>query len=186
MGLGPMDRSMLPLILRWVNDPLTAELDGDTFQPFAAEAFEAIWAPLLRGERPGWVGFAIWLLAEERPIGMLNLRDVLTPQRTAEFGITIGDPRDRGLGYGTEATRLALGFAFRNLGVNNVLLDTMSGNLAAIRAYAKAGFREIGRIREARRFGPHRYDVVLMDCLASEFVADERDHADGLDGTRNE
>lgn len=169
VGLGPIDRSLLPLIHRWANEPHTVELDGDEFRPWAAERFEAVWEPLLHGERPGWAGFTIWLLAEERPIGMLNLRDWLTPHRTAEFGITIGDPADRGRGYGTAATRLALRWAFDMLGVHNVWLETSSANPAAIRAYSKAGFREIGRVREARRFGTGVYDLVLMDCLASEF-----------------
>jgi RimJ/RimL family protein N-acetyltransferase len=164
-----MDRSLLPLIHRWANDPLTVELDGDVFAPMAAEHLERLWEPLLRGDREGWAGFSIWLLDEGRCIGLLNLRDFLTPHRTAEFGITIGDPADRGRGYGTEATRLALRWAFEMLGVHNVWLDTSSCNPGAIRAYQKAGFREIGRIREARPLGGRRCDIVLMDCLATEF-----------------
>ncbi|MFM9105690.1 MAG: GNAT family N-acetyltransferase [Chloroflexota bacterium] len=169
LALAPMDRSMLPLILRWAADPLTMELSGDAFAPLATEQLEAIWTPLLRGERTDWAGFSIWLLDEERPIGLLNLRDFGTPHRSAEFGITIGDAADRGRGYGTEATRLALRWAFDELGVHNVLLDTSSINVAALKAYERAGFREIGRIREARRLGPAACDIVLMECLSTEF-----------------
>ncbi len=175
VGLCPLDRSLMPLIMRWANDPLTIELDGDEFSPMPLERLEALWAPLLSGERAGWAGFSIWLLAEKRPVGLLNLRDFLTPHRTAEFGITIGNPEDRGRGYGTEATRLALRWAFDMLGVHNVWLDTSSANPAAIRAYEKAGFREIGRVREARVMGGRRHDIVLMDCLASEFRWDAPD-----------
>jgi len=88
---------------------------------------------------------------------------------TAEFGITIGDPAERGHGYGTEATRLLCGWAFAELGVHNIWLDTVSTNPAPIRACAEAGFREIGRIRQARRIGVVA-DLVLMECLASEFA----------------
>jgi RimJ/RimL family protein N-acetyltransferase len=56
------------------------------------------------------------------------------------------------------------------LGVHNVWLDTPAYNAGAIRAYEKAGFREIGRRREARTLAGRRHDVVLMDCLAEEFV----------------
>jgi len=38
-----------------------------------------------------------------------------------------------------------------------------------VRAYLRAGFREIGRRRQSQRIGDRAYDVVLMDCLATEF-----------------
>ena len=172
VALGPLHASLLPLLSRWANDPRTVELGGDAFRPQPLEAVEAEWGPLLRGERPGWAGFAVYALPGLRPVGLANVRDFLTPHRTAEFGITIGDPADRGRGYGTEATRMLLGWAFAELGVHNVWLDTLSTNPGAIRAYARAGFREIGRIRQARRIGGVVADLVLMECLATEFGYD--------------
>ena len=56
------------------------------------------------------------------------------------------------------------------LGVHNVWLDTPSYNVGAVRAYEKAGFREIGRRRGARMLAGRRFDVVLMDCISDEFV----------------
>jgi len=168
VALGTLDHGMIPLIARWENDPLTSELGGAPFAPISAERVAAEWAPLLAGERAGWAGFSILALPDLRPIGHLNVRDFGTAHRSAEFGITIGDPADRGRGYGTEATRLALRYAFDVLGVHNVWLDTTSANPAAIRAYEKAGFREIGRIRAARRIGGVVADVVLMDCLPDD------------------
>jgi len=49
------------------------------------------------------------------------------------------------------------------------MLRVISANTQAIRAYSRAGFRPIGRWRQAVRLGDRRYDVVLMDCLATEF-----------------
>ena len=86
------------------------------------------WEPLLRGEREDWIGFAIYALPELRPIGITNIRDFGNPHGTAEFGITIGDASDRGQGFGTEATRLLLDYAFTVLGVHNVWLDTPAYN----------------------------------------------------------
>jgi RimJ/RimL family protein N-acetyltransferase len=172
VALGPQRADLLPLLARWSNDPLSEELGGEEFRPLADDAIRADWEPLLRGERPNWAGFTIYALPDLRPVGVANLRDWGTPHRTAEFGITIGDPADRGRGYGTEATRLILRWAFADLGVHNVWLDTVSTNPGAIRAYEQAGFREIGRLREARHFGGRVADLVLMDCLATEFRFD--------------
>lgn len=169
VALGPLHRGLLPLIAAWSNDFATNAMSGDDLRPLSPAAVEAEWGGLLKGERQGWIGFAIYELATLRPIGRANLRDLGSVHRTAEFGILIGEADCRGKGYGTEATQLVLDYAFTALGVHNVWLDTLSFNTAAIRAYARAGFREIGRRREAHRIGDRAYDVVLMDCLASEF-----------------
>jgi diamine N-acetyltransferase len=170
VALGPLHRGLLPLIERWDNDFRTADLRGDDPRPHSAESIAAGWEPLLRGERDDWIGFAIYALPDLRPIGITNIRDFTNPHGTAEFGIAIGEAADRGQGLGTEATRLVLDYAFTVLGVYNVWLDTLAYNLGAIRAYEKAGFREIGRRRGGRMLAGRRYDVVLMDCIADEFV----------------
>jgi diamine N-acetyltransferase len=171
VALGPLHRGLLPLIERWDNDFQVADLRGDDPRPHTAESIAAGWEPLLRGEREDWIGFAIYALPDLRPIGITNIRDFTNSHGTAEFGIAIGEATDRGQGFGTEATRLILDYAFTVLGVYNVWLDTLAYNVGAIRAYEKAGFREIGRRRGARMLAGKRYDVVLMDCIADEFVA---------------
>src|SRR5262249_4989480 len=138
-------------------------------RPMSPAAVRAEWEAPMKGERQGWIGFAIYELATLRPIGLANLRDLDSVHRTAEFGVLIGESDCRGKGYGTEATQLMLDYAFTALGVHNVGLDTLSFNTAAIRAYTRAGFREVGRRREAHRIGDRACDVVLMDCLATEF-----------------
>jgi RimJ/RimL family protein N-acetyltransferase len=170
VALGPLHRKLLPHIERWDNDFQVADLRGDDPRPLSAESIAAGWEPLLRGEREDWIGFAIYALPELRPIGITNIRDFTNSHGTAEFGIALGAAADRGQGLGTEATRLVLDYAFSVLGVYNVWLDTLAYNAGAIRAYEKAGFREIGRRRGARILAGKRYDVVLMDCIADEFV----------------
>jgi hypothetical protein len=63
-----------------------------------------------------------------------------------------------------------LDWAFTVMGLRNVLLVTFSWNLPAIRAYSKAGFREIGRRRGTVVTLGQRYDQVLMDAMAEEFT----------------
>jgi RimJ/RimL family protein N-acetyltransferase len=170
VALGPLHRGLLPRVARWDNDFWAVDRGGDDPRPVTVEAIAAGWEPLLRGEREDWLGFAIYTLPELRPIGVMNIRDFTNPHGTAEFGITIGEAADRGQGYGTEAVRLLLDYAFTVLGVYNVWLDTPAYNTGALRAYEKAGFREIGRRRGGRTLAGRRYDVVLMDCTAEEFV----------------
>lgn len=171
VALGPLDRSIAPLLERWVNDLDTQRLSGfpEPPEPWTADRTGQFLERILTN--PDRVWFAIYETDTWRPIGHANLRDINHQHRTAELGITVGEPADRGKGYGTEATRLILDYAFTALGLNNVLLDTNEYNHAAIRAYLKAGFKEVGRRRRAHFMGGQLWDVVFMDCLASEFTS---------------
>ena len=115
------------------------------------------------------VPFTIYERETLRPIGNTGLHGVDHRNRSAIFGILIGEPECRGKGYGTEATRLMLDYAFTALGLHNVMLTVFEFNPAGIRAYQKAGFKEIGRRRECRMMGGKLWDEVHMDCLSSEF-----------------
>lgn len=169
VALGPLHDDLLPLFVEWDNDFATADLQGGDMRPRSRHAVAAFWEPLIQGGREDRVDFAIYERATLRPIGHANLRDLDGVRRTAEFGITIGVRDLWGKGYGTEATILALDYGFTVLSLHNVMLDTWSYNERAIRVYAKVGFREIGRRREAQRIGAAVHDVVFMDCLATEF-----------------
>ncbi len=64
-----------------------------------------------------------------------------------------------------------LDYGFSGLGLHNILLTVFSQNERGLRAYTRAGFRVIGRRREAYRRAGRAYDVVYMDCLATEFTS---------------
>jgi RimJ/RimL family protein N-acetyltransferase len=51
------------------------------------------------------------------------------------------------------------------------MLRVYEFNLAGQRAYAKAGFRECGRRRQCQFMGGKLWDVILMECLATEFTS---------------
>ncbi len=85
------------------------------------------------------------------------------------LGIAIGDKAYWGQGYGQDATRLLLDYAFNLLNLNSVMLGAFSFNERAINCYRRVGFKEIGRQRQARIIAGRKFDVVLMDMLAEEF-----------------
>jgi RimJ/RimL family protein N-acetyltransferase len=171
VALGPIRRDLVPLYHRWVNDfavlrtlhiPRPSTLEEIQFH-YDAEVAEE------RQRRV--VYFTIYDRATLRPIGRTDLGDINYRDRRADFGIEIGEADYRGCGYGTEATRLMLDYAFTALGLHNVALETWEYNLAARRAYEKAGFRETGRRRQAKFMGGKLWDMIYMDCLSTEFVS---------------
>ena len=102
-------------------------------------------------------------------------------QRHGQFGIAIGERRGQGLG--TEATRLALDYAFHVLQLRNVLLETLEWNIAGLKAYERAGFRRIGVRRGAVISRGRPTDVVIMDAVPEDFgasvLSDTRDDQSG-------
>jgi diamine N-acetyltransferase len=169
VALGPMRRDLMPLYQRWINDFATVRTLGVTApRPITLEA-DTAWYDAEAAS--GVAAFTIYERATWRPIGNTRLRDVDYRNRTATFGILIGESDARGRGYGTEATRLMLDYAFTALGLHNVLLTVASFNAAGQRAYQKAGFREIGRRRECRSLAGKLWDDIYMDCQSSHFAS---------------
>ena len=167
VALGPLRRDLLPLYQRWINDPLVVRTLGAGLRPRLLED-EQQWYDRKIGATDTAL-FQIYVRDGWRPIGMTELEDLDHQEGAADFGILIGEKDFWDQGYGTEATRLILDYAFNVLGLHNVMLTVSDFNHRGVRAYEKAGFKVIGRRRQALRLGHERHDVIFMDALATEF-----------------
>jgi RimJ/RimL family protein N-acetyltransferase len=167
VALGPLRRDLIPVYHRWINDFEVTRTLAVAPYPRTLDAQEDWYERNGRSEREAV--FTIYELSTSRPIGNTSLDDVDQTNRCAEFGIFIGEKDAWGKGYGTEATCLMLEYGFTVLGLHNIILKVLSFNERGIRAYQTAGFREIGRRRQARWIGGRPADLVYMDCLSSEF-----------------
>ena len=167
VGLGALRQDLIPTYLKWRSDLEVLRGTGESAQIPTVEAIQA-WYEQATSPGNRDVHFTIYDLDDLAPVGTAVLVRVDQHAGTAEFGLTIGERRNQGLG--TEATRLVLDWAFTVMGLHNILLVTFSWNLPAIRAYSKAGFREIGRRRGAVVTYGQRHDQVLMDAVADEFT----------------
>lgn len=81
----------------------------------------------------------------------------------------IGEPNAQNKGYGTEVSRLILRYAFEQLNLNRVQLRVYEYNARAKRCYEKAGYREEGRLRQARFWRGRCWTVLLMAALREEY-----------------
>ncbi len=115
--------------------------------------------------------FLICTKEDQKPIGDVSYRNWNKRNRSAEFGIEIGEIDYRGKGYGSDALQNFLDFMFKHLNLNRIELTTLIDNKKAINLYKKLGFKEIGVIREQSfdsRIGKYR-DVMYMDILKKEW-----------------
>lgn len=113
--------------------------------------------------------FSIREITEDRLVGFIDLSGFDWPARSCWVGIGIGDPRDRGRGFGTEAMRLAARYAFEQLNLNRINLNVFEFNPGAVRSYEKAGFVHEGRERAVlNRYG-RRWDMLFMGLLRQDW-----------------
>ncbi|KAA8623643.1 acetyltransferase [Pyrenophora tritici-repentis] len=75
----------------------------------------------------------------------------------------------RGYGYGSEAIRWAMDYAFRRAGLHSMRMRAFGWNMGAIRLYEKLGFIMEGREREAVWFEGRWWDSVTLGMLEDEW-----------------
>lgn len=168
VALGPLRSDLVADLYRWDNDFATGRKRGTAPKPRTLEEIAELYFPTTPSPREAW--FTIYERGLWRPVGLTWLSEISISDRTATYGVFIGELDARGRGLGTEATRLMLEYAFNELGLHSVMLIVAAFNHAASRAYSKAGFREFGRRRESYRLSDGVHDDVYMECLATEYT----------------
>lgn len=159
-------RADLPVLLSYYNDPDVDLAAGDLPSPTSMERLEKWYERLI--EQQPMRRFAIE--ANGKLIGTCLLQGIDETSGHAELGITIGDKDSWGHGYGRDAIRLLLDYAFRLANLRRVWLQTHAENERAIHSYQAVGFVEEGRLREHTWLAGRYVDAVVMGILRAEFA----------------
>lgn len=109
-------------------------------------------------------------------VGVVSLKRAEAEHRNADFGIAI-ERAYWDKGYGTDATRTMLRFAFAEMGLHRVTLGVVDYNARAQRVYEKCGFQVEGRVREAKLRDGRWCDAIIMGILDREFLVLEQQTA---------
>ncbi len=149
-----------PRVIRFLgrNSPVTVAEEERWFQAYERRTDEQIFAIEVDGHH----------------VGNLGLHKVDRIHRKAEVGIVIGEPTLWSRGYGTEAMRIALRYAFDVLGLNKISLDVLEYNDRAIRTYERLGFQREGLHREDVYKDGRFVNVLRMSILARELTGAPR------------
>ncbi|HET9612240.1 MAG TPA: GNAT family protein [Acidimicrobiales bacterium] len=136
---------------RWLGgDDLVAAVERDIADPDVTG-----YVIELDGQVVGWIQWE----AEDDP-----------DYRHAGIDIYV-DPAVHGRGVGSDAVRTLARHLIEDHGHHRLVIDPAADNAAAIRCYAKVGFRPVGVMRRYER-GPDGtwHDGLLMDLLADELA----------------
>ena len=158
-------------IARWEHDSeFERLLSIDPIVPLGAK----LWRERLEKlPEERFVHFAIRTLADDKLIGFISLFGLTNQHNDCWVGIGIGERDYWGKGYGTDAMRIILRYAFQEWNRHRVSLNLLGTNERARRSYEKAGFVLEGRTRETDYRMHLRADLIYMGVLRHEWEAAE-------------
>jgi RimJ/RimL family protein N-acetyltransferase len=160
---------LAPLMSRWGRDSLRGRLlDSSAPILFSDKAMRGWLEKLI--DKDSDYEFAIRTLADDRIVGEIGLGMARHNRGEAFVGIGLGDRDDWNKGYGTDAMRAILRYAFLELNLYRVSLSVFEYNPRAIRAYEKAGFQLEGRLRGTLHRAGRRWDEFFMGVLRPEWM----------------
>lgn len=162
----PLELADEPLLRRWINDPRVWRYllhRGPINEQREREYLESL------GKSSKDYTFGIVARDSDRLIGSTGLHNLDPVARSATFGIMIGDVARHNQGYGTEATRLTLKFAFQELNLHRIQLSVYGNNWRAIRVYQKVGFVHEGCLRQAAYRNGQYVDEYRFAILREEW-----------------
>jgi len=166
--LRAIERSDIPTFVRWLNDPEVIQYLL-MYMPFSQAEEERWFENHLNDSHSHIFGIET---AEGKLIGNIGIEQIDWKDRKAVLGIVIGEKDYWGQGYGTDAIRTLLRFAFATMNLNRVQLSVFDQNERAQRCYHKCGFKPEGRLRQAHFSGGRYHDELVMGILRQEFEPD--------------
>ena len=120
----------------WMNDPLVIKYmnsGGD----YSLEKLKSF---LLNQERKKILFWAIIVKETNKHIGNIKIDPIDKENKSAEYGIMIGDKTEWGKGYAFEASKKIIHYCFNNLNIDSITLGVNKSNKTAIKLYDKIGF----------------------------------------------
>jgi RimJ/RimL family protein N-acetyltransferase len=163
--LTPLRSTDADMMFGWINERDTV-LFNAPYRPIS-EIHHRTWFEAIQRDRDAVI-FGIRALPDERLVGYCQLVNIHWVHRSAELRIRLGEEQDRGHGYGTDAVRMLVDFAFRDLNLRRVVAHVFASNPRAERIYEKVGFGREGVLRRAAHIDGCEVDVVIMSILRDE------------------
>jgi RimJ/RimL family protein N-acetyltransferase len=102
-------------------------------------------------------------------LGFIKLDWIGWSQGAGSVSLGIGEPAERGKGYGSDALRLLLRYAFGELNLFRLGAVIPEYNQVALGLFKKSGFKVEARQREALHRAGSRWDIIRLGLLREEW-----------------
>lgn len=160
----------------WFNDPEVIKwlMWRDEKEPLTLE-YEEKWIEEMQTSET-WKTFTIEALIGCMkimvPIGNCSIHNIDQKNQRAGLGVNIGEKEFWRQGYGTEATKLLLGYAFQDLKLHRIESITLEDNESAIGALKKSGYKQEGCRRGYILKGERFRDILIFSILNHEWKSE--------------
>jgi len=163
--LRPITMSDTELIVKWRNKDSVRQ-NFIFREPFTVEMHEA-WM-----KNKVETGEVIQYIIEDKnsnmPVGSVYFRDINKRNKSAEYGVFIGEDAARGKGLGSETAGLFARFGLQVVGLHRIFLRVFAENKGAIKSYKNAGFIVEGVARDMVYLDERYQDIVFMALLGDQ------------------
>lgn len=165
----PIERSDLPIVVKWWNDPEVMYYANDNPDPHKTLQELEIQYDNEKGEWASYMERFVIETNNGQLIGDIMYHGYRSDIKSVRLGVFIGEKAYWGRGLGTEAIRLFLGYLFEYKKVHKVELTVSAFNHRAIRAFGKCGFSIDGVLRDNAIINGNYVDHILMSILDREY-----------------
>lgn len=158
------EREDIPNKVKWINDP-------------ANNQFLHYDLPIEISKTQRWfdnnVGrtdrYDAVIEADGMACGIIGLLGIDKRNSKAEYYVTMGEASLKGRGIATEASKIILEYAFKDLNLNKVFLYTETENIAAQKFFEHIGFKREGVIRQDLYSRERFVDRIMYGMLKNDF-----------------
>lgn len=161
INLRALKKSDSDLILNWMKNDKLRYLIGTTFPITELEHENWFQNRMLEKDNRMFV----IELENETAIGIVGFKNLDWINSNSELFIYIGDENYWGKGYGKEALKLLINFAFNSLNLHMLYLEVFSYNENATKMYEKLGFKKDGILRQSKYQDGQYYDKIIMSKI---------------------
>lgn len=168
--LRPAREQDFPLLYKWVNNPTVVRFWYGRDKPRSMDWITKHFKPIIKGKSNS----TCWIIEiGSKPIGFMystvDKNDDKEFTGRVEVDILIGEDKEWEKGYGTDALKAMIKYAFQIQKAERVFIMPRISNTRAIHVYEKAGFKKEGILRRFEKFEGEWIDCVMMAIIKDEF-----------------
>ena len=164
--LRAIEKSDLPQLLEWSNDPKVAIQLGEIHFP-ASQSQQERWFENIDRDKNS-IRLAV-LDEQNRLVGYSGYWNINWRARHAEHAVVIGEMESRRSGKGSDVIRACARHAFEHLDLHRLYCNILATNTSSINCYQSCGFQIEGTLRQHQYRSFQRVDQLVLGLLASEF-----------------
>jgi len=166
VNLRPVQKSDIPLLTKWINDPNVRQYLASTF-PHTEKQEEAWYENLGKDNK----NIVLTIETKDgKPIGVMGIHKIEWQRGFGTTGAFIGESEYWGNGYGTDAKMILLDHAFNTLGLRKIYSDVIAFNKRSLRYSLRCGYKIEGRLRKHIFRKGKYWDEIVIGVFRDEWL----------------